>query len=74
MQALNKNLKDNSALEEDFISFRFIANADQIRGLPRNETFLVVQKWRDRPDAKQVLEALKECDWQSISLKDVFFP
>ncbi|MCH8173450.1 MAG: hypothetical protein IIA70_09130 [Proteobacteria bacterium] len=71
MQALHRNL-ESQAFEEDFISFRFIATADQVKSLPRNQTFLVVRKWRDRPDADEIIEAMKERDWQSISLKDVF--
>ena len=72
MQALHRNLEGHTALEEDFISFRFIATANQVKNLPRNQTFLVVRKWRDRPDAEEVLKAMKDREWQSISLKDVF--
>ncbi|MCH8323015.1 MAG: hypothetical protein IIB64_08075 [Proteobacteria bacterium] len=43
-----------------------------MKSLPRNQTFLVVRKWRDRPDAEEVLKAMKDREWQSISLKDVF--
>ena len=71
MQALHRNL-ESQAFEEDFISFRFIATADQVNSLPRNQTFLVVRKWRDRPDAEEVLKAMKDRDWQSISLKELF--
>ena len=71
-QSLNKNLKDNSAFNEDFVSFCFIATADQINSLPKGESFLVVQKWRDRQDAEEVLKAIKEQDWQPISMRDVF--
>jgi len=69
--SLAKELKEHTALEEDFVSFRFIATADQVRNLPRNQTFLVVQRWRDRPDAEEVLVALKKRGWQSITLADL---
>ncbi|MCH7805827.1 MAG: hypothetical protein IH995_01600, partial [Proteobacteria bacterium] len=52
--------------------FRFIATADQVKSLPRNQTFLAVRKWRDRPDAEEVLKAMKDRDWQPISIKDLF--
>ncbi|MCH8322620.1 MAG: hypothetical protein IIB64_06045 [Proteobacteria bacterium] len=71
MQALHRNLKE-AAFDEDFISFRFIATVDQVKSLPRNQNFLVVRKWRDRPDADEVLAAMKDRDWQSISLKELF--
>ena len=74
MQALHRNLENHSAFNEEFVSFRFIATADQVRGLPANQTFLVVKRWRDRPDADEVLKAMKERDWQSISLKELFLP
>jgi len=73
MEALHNNLDGPSAFQEEFISFRFIATAEQVRNLPRGETFLVVKKWRDRPDAEEVLKAIKAQDWQLISLEDVFF-
>ncbi|MEE8295273.1 MAG: hypothetical protein V3R64_06140 [Sphingomonadales bacterium] len=71
MEALHKNL-EASAFQEDFISFRFIATAEQVRNLPRGETFLVVKKWHSRPDAEEVLQAIKEQEWQTVSLKDLF--
>jgi len=71
MDALHKNL-EGSAFQEDFISFRFIATAEQVRNLPRGETFLVVKKWRSRPDAEEVLQAIKEQEGQTVSLKDLF--
>jgi len=70
-QALHKNLEE-TAFEEDFIAFRFIATADQIRDLPRNQVFLVVRRWKGRPDAEEILKALKERDWEPTSLKDLF--
>ncbi len=72
MQALNKNLEGPSAFQEEFIQFRFIATADQVRSLPTQETFIVVQNWRGRPDADEVLGAIKERGWQSISLQELF--
>ena len=72
MQALHRNLEGHTALEEDFVSFRFIATADQVRSLARNQNFLVVKKWRDRSDAEEVLKAMKDREWQSISMKELF--
>ena len=71
MQALHRNL-ESQAFEEDFISFRFLATADQVKSLPRNQTFLVVRKWGDRPDADEIIAAMKERDWESTSLKELF--
>jgi len=71
IEALHKNL-EGSAFQEGFISFRFIATAEQVRNLPRGETFLVVRKWRSRPDAEEVLQALKEHEWESTTLKELF--
>ncbi len=70
-KAIQKNLKDYSAFEEDFIALYFIATVDQVKSLPRNQNFLVVRKWRDHPDAEQILEAMKDCDWESVFLKDL---
>ena len=71
MQALNKNLEGPSAFQEEFIQFRFIATAEQVRSLPPQQTFLVVKKWRSRPDADEVLKAMKGRDWQSTTLKEL---
>ena len=71
MEALHKNLDGPSAFQDEFISFRFIATVDQVRNLPRGETFLVVKKWRARPDAEPVLAAMKERGWQSTTLKEL---
>lgn len=71
-EALRKNLKDHSAFKENFVAFRFIATADQVRSLPGNQKFIVVQHWRERKDADQVLKAIRENEWVYYSLKDLF--
>lgn len=72
--ALQKNLKDHTAFKEDFVAFRFIATAEQVRSLPNNERFIVVQRWRNRKDAEAVLKAIKEKGWVYCSLKELFLP
>ena len=69
-QALHRNLEE-AAFEEDFFAFRYIATAGQVRDLPQGQSFVVVQRWKDRPDAEEVLAALKERGWQSITLADL---
>jgi len=71
MEALHKNLNGPSAFQDECISFRFLATADQVRNLPRGETFLVVKKLRTRPDAEEVITALKERDWQSTTRREL---
>lgn len=71
-KALRKSLDGHMAFEEDFIAFRFIATADQVRSLPVNQRFLVVQHWRDRVDADLVLTALRERDWVYCTLSELF--
>jgi len=67
MQVLHRNLEE-AAFEEDFISFRFIATAEQVRDLPRNQSFLIVKCWRNRPDAEEIIEAMKERSWEATTI------
>ena len=71
-KALHRNLKDYSSLDMDFITFRFIATADQVRSQPTQEKFIVVRNWRNRPDAEEVLVAIREREWVYVTLKELF--
>ncbi len=72
MNALRKNLKEPCPFQDEFVAFRYIGSVEQVKNLPRGQTFLVVKDWRRRPDAEKLAAVMKERNWEVIALKDLF--